>query len=271
MLRYGTVRTRRGNTIAFAVHGSGDTAGRAPIFLVHPINLRKECWLDLVPALAGDRPCVAVDLAGHGESTDDDEFTLDGWLADCVDVVAALGLERFHAVGGSLGGTIALCLAAELPANVLSVTAMGGDLGDEPVTDPAIGDEADVGSVEDLFAGLAVAALAPGAPASLVTTVRHLTNTHGMPIVAGVLRAAEAADAMAWVPRVRCPVLVLTGEFDTTATPDAGERMAEAVGGRHVVLRDVGHLPMLESVTAVVGELLPHLAGAERPHPAGGE
>ncbi|MEU8250574.1 alpha/beta hydrolase [Nonomuraea sp. NPDC048916] len=275
MLRYGTVRTRRGNDIAFAAIGPDAVDGGAPVFLVHPINMRKESWLGIVPSLARDRLCVAVDLAGHGESGDDEEFTLEGWASDCAEVAGSLGLDRFHLVGGSLGGTIALCLAGELPSKVLSVTAMGSSIGGEPDTagelDPAGAQGSDVtemlasGTVEDLFAILAVEAVAPGSPASLVTTVRRLTNTHGAPIVRRILRAAQTADATARVPDVRCPVLVLTGEFDTTCTPRMGRRMAENVGGRHHLLSDVGHLPMLEDAAAVLRLLLPHLEAAEPP------
>jgi 3-oxoadipate enol-lactonase len=269
MLRYGTLRTRRGNDIAFAAIGPDRRDGNAPVLLLHPINLRKECWLGLVPALAGDRLCIAVDLAGHGESSDDEEFTLEGWVSDCLDVATSIHLDRFHLVGGSLGGAIAVCLAGELPAKALSVTAMGSYLSSEPDSanekGPDLTAMLDSSTVDDLFAFLAVEAVAPDSPASLVTTVRHLTNTHGKPIVRGVLRAAQIADATAWVPRVQCPVLVLTGELDTSCTPEAGERMATSLAGRHELLLDVGHLPMLEDPAAVLRELLPHLDTAESP------
>ncbi|MCP9950915.1 alpha/beta fold hydrolase [Actinomadura madurae] len=268
MLRYGTLRTRRGNDVAYAVLGTDRRdgvadAGGAPVFLVHPINLRKECWLGLLPALSGDRLCVMVDLAGHGESGDDGTYTLEGWVSDCLDVAASLRLDRFHLVGGSLGGAIALCLAAELPEQALSVTAMGSDLGDEPPGGPGLEAMLDSMTVDEMFARLAVEALAPDRPEALVTTVRHLTNAHGEPVVRGALRAAHTADATAWAPRVRCPTLVLTGEFDTACPPEAGRRMAAGVAGRHQILDGVGHLPMIEDPPAVLRVLLPHLEAAE--------
>ncbi|MFF0451417.1 alpha/beta fold hydrolase [Streptomyces sp. NPDC004609] len=171
-------------------------------------------------------------------------------------------------VGGSLGGTIALALAGELPSEVRSVTAMGSSLGDErDRADDHGSDETqalDSGTVEDLFAALAAEAVAPGSPESLVTTVRHLTNTHGKAVVRRVLRAAQDADATAWVSRVRCPALVLTGEYDTTCTPQAGMRMAGSVDGRHRMLYGVGHLPMFEAPATLLRVLLPHLEAAER-------
>lgn len=266
MQRDGTVWTRRGTEVAYTAVGRDGGDWSAPVLLVHPINLRKECWLDLLPALAAERLCVAVDLADHGESSDSETSSLEGWVADCRDVVERLGLERVHAVGGSLGGTIALCLAAELPQRVVSVTAMGSSLGGGPYVDPEEIEPVrmlEAGTVDELFAVLAVEALAPGAPDPLVTTVRRLTNSHGKAIVRRTLQAAVAADAAQWVPGVRCPVLVITGAHDTTCPAEDGLRMAAGVGGWHQVLPDTGHLPMLEDAAAVAKLLLPHLDSAE--------
>ena len=269
MIRFGTVITRRGNDVSYVAVGP-DGGGKAPVLLVHPINLRKECWTDLVRVLAGDRLCVALDLSGHGESSDSMEFSLDGWVSDCRDVATTLGLGRCHLAGGSLGGTIALCLAGEpgpTALSALSVTAMGSSLGGEPdPTDepgPDVLSLLDTGTVDELFAVLAREAVAPGAPDELVRTVRHLTNSHGAQIIRRVLSATLAADATPWVPGVECPVLVLTGEFDTSSPPDAGRSMAGSVGGRHEILPGVGHLPMLEDAAAVAGLLVPHLESAE--------
>lgn len=247
------------------VVGPDDDTGKAPLLLVHPINLRKECWLDLVRLVAAERTCVAMDLPGHGESDDSDEHDLARWVEDCRDLAATLGLERFHAVGGSLGGTIAFCLAAELPENVLSVTAMGSALGDDADdADGGLAELLDTRTVGDLFAWLARAAVAPGAADEVVNTVRHLTNSHGKEVVRQILAAAEDANATAWVAGVRCPVLVLTGEHDTTCPPETGKRMASSVGGTHEILAGVGHLPMLEQAMTVVQLLEPHLEKAEQ-------
>jgi 3-oxoadipate enol-lactonase len=266
MRRNGTVQTRRGTEVSYTAVGGDGGDGAAPVVLVHPINLRKECWRHLLPALEVDRPCVAVDLADHGESSDSAVSSLTGWVADCRAVIDQLGLDRLHVVGGSLGGTIALCLASELPRQVMSVTAMGSSLGGGAHVDP---DEIeavrmlDRGSVDDLFAVLAVEALAPGAPEALVSAVRRLTNAHGRAIVRRTLQAAVAADATPWVPGVRCPVLVITGVHDTTCPVHEGRRMAASVGGRHEVLPNAGHLPMLEDAAAVARLLVPYLDSAE--------
>jgi pimeloyl-ACP methyl ester carboxylesterase len=128
---------------------------------------------------------------------------------------------------------------------------MGAYLG-EPGADHALLDLVDRSTVDDLFATLAVEAVAPGSPPELVTTVRHLTNRHGKPIVRRVLEAAGAADGEPWLSRVRCPALVLTGEHDASCTPADGAKLAARVGGRAEILPGLGHLPMLEDAGAVL-------------------
>jgi len=220
---------------------------RPAVLLIHPINLRKECWLGLLPALAAERPCVLVDLAGHGESTDDD-FSLDAWVADCLDVVDRLGLADVHVVGGSLGGAIAVGLAAALPDRVRSVTGLGSSVASDPAEPGNSPAPVDADAVDALFAGLAREAVAPGRPEDVVRTVRLLTNRHGADIVTRVLRAAYLADATGWLADVRCPALWATGEYDVTCSMAESERIAERLSGAHVPLPE---------------HLLPHLRAAD--------
>ncbi|SEE68755.1 alpha/beta fold hydrolase [Jiangella alba] len=260
MMRLSTVRTGRGNTLSVATVSPPGGVGAAPLLLLHPINMRKECWLGLLPALAAERACVLVDLAGHGESTDDD-FSLSAWVDDCADVVRLLGLTGLHVAGGSLGGAIAVGVAAALPDRVRSVTGLGSSVASEPGDSPA---PADAAAVDALFAGLAREAVAPGRPDDVVDTVRLLTNRHGPDVVTRVLRAAYDADASGWLGEVRCPALWATGEYDVTCSLTESERIAGLLAaGVHVPLPGVGHLPMIEDPALVLAHLVPHLRAAD--------
>jgi pimeloyl-ACP methyl ester carboxylesterase len=251
---------------------AGTTAGaqRPAVLLVHPINLRKECWLGLLPALATERTCVLVDLAGHGESTDD-EFSLAAWVSDCLDTIAALGLDDLHVVGGSLGGAIAIGVGAALPARVRSITGLGSSVVPHPAGEAGAPAPADADAVAALFDRLAREAVAPGTPPDVVTTVRSLTNRHGADVVTRVLRAAYAADATGWMTELRCPAMWATGEHDPTCSPAEGERIAERLAGTPVLLPGVGHLPMIEDPALVLRHLVPHLRSADRTGPGSGE
>src|SRR6266481_4336358 len=127
------IETRRGARCRVLEGGSG-----APLVFLHgPGGLFAENpFLD---HLAGRYHVFAPELPGYGESTGEDlledmlDFTLHGW-----DVVAALGLERPHLVGHSMGGMIAAemaCLAPNDLAKLVLVSAAGLWIDEHPIPD----------------------------------------------------------------------------------------------------------------------------------------
>jgi len=94
-----------------------------PAVLIHGFGGDLNTWLFTQPALAAERPVYALDLPGHGGSSKD---VGDGDLAVLTDAVlgfmAALGIERAHLVGHSLGGAVALACGLERPQAAASLT-----------------------------------------------------------------------------------------------------------------------------------------------------
>lgn len=90
--------------------GAGD-----PVVLVHGISHRRQAWRNVVPLLADSHEVIPVDLPGHGDSENlHADFPGDiGPLADAVEkFLGEAGLGRPHVAGNSLGGLVALELAA---------------------------------------------------------------------------------------------------------------------------------------------------------------
>jgi pyruvate dehydrogenase E2 component (dihydrolipoyllysine-residue acetyltransferase) len=108
-----------GRKISFAGAGEdGDV-----ILFVHGYGGDRNSWLFLQEPLAARFRAYALDLPGHGASAKDvGEGTLDV-LADAVTgVLDALGADRAHLVGHSLGGAVALAAAARNPGRIASLT-----------------------------------------------------------------------------------------------------------------------------------------------------
>jgi pimeloyl-ACP methyl ester carboxylesterase len=96
-----------------------------PVLLLHGITHRRQGWDLVVPLLEAERELWALDLPDHGESPDlPRDYAGDiGPLAGAVEAFCATqGLDRPHVVGNSLGGLIALELAAR--GTVRSATAL---------------------------------------------------------------------------------------------------------------------------------------------------
>ena len=100
----------------------GSGAG-VPVLLLHGFGADLNSWMFTQPALAEGRRVIALDLPGHGGSVKD---VGDGSPAAFVDAVGqaldALGLDRVHLVGHSMGGAIAALVAARWPDRVASLT-----------------------------------------------------------------------------------------------------------------------------------------------------
>jgi len=97
------------------------------LVLVHGLGSAGNIWKSLVPQLIESFTVYAIDLPGHGEAplTDGEELdprSLAQSIVDCM--VSEIGVTQMHVAGNSLGGWIALEMAAVAPDNVLSVTAL---------------------------------------------------------------------------------------------------------------------------------------------------
>jgi len=104
-----------------AYRREGDGAGH-PAVLLHGFGGDGENFLFLLEPLAATRTLYVLDLPGHGAST---KTLRRGDLDELTDLLeaalAGLGLGRFHLLGHSLGGALALSVAARLPGQVASL------------------------------------------------------------------------------------------------------------------------------------------------------
>jgi pyruvate dehydrogenase E2 component (dihydrolipoamide acetyltransferase) len=93
------------------------------VLLVHGYGGDRNSWLFLQEPLAARHRVYALDLPGHGTSSKDVGDGSAGVLADAVlGVLDAIGAERAHLVGHSLGGAVAVAAAARDPRRIGSLT-----------------------------------------------------------------------------------------------------------------------------------------------------
>lgn len=244
--------------LSVQVSGAPETDGT--VVLIHPINTAGSVWSAVMAALG--RPSVALDLRGHGSSGLDGPFTVDGYVDDVVAVLDALGLAAAHLAGGSLGGSIALALAARHPERALSVTTFGSTLGTgaSDADIQAMIDELDAKGTGKYFADLAplIVGSAHRDDERVLAGIREAAGTRPEPVVAAILRGAFGADIRDLAGRVRAPVHAVGGTEDPTCPPAMTEEIAAATGGRITILDGVGHVPMLETPHEVAKIIAAH-------------
>ncbi len=91
-----------GRSIRVGRAGEGEAT---PVVLIHGFSGDLENWLFTIPALAADRPVIALDLPGHGGSDKDvgDGSRGRAWRKPSGPRSMTLGVTRAHLVGHSLG------------------------------------------------------------------------------------------------------------------------------------------------------------------------
>ena len=104
--------------------------GGPPLLLLHGLGSSRRDWATLQPLLADHFSTPAVDLPGQGEDAPLPVRPTVAALADALEAdLDARGLGRVHVLGDSLGGRLALELAARGRASsVLSVSPSGTSL-----------------------------------------------------------------------------------------------------------------------------------------------
>jgi pimeloyl-ACP methyl ester carboxylesterase len=106
---------------------------RDPILFHHGIGASAGIWTEWIDALADRHRIVTFDMRGYGSSmipSADFRWSLELFICDVFAVADAAGIERFHLVGESIGGTIALATALARPERIATLTVSnGGHLG----------------------------------------------------------------------------------------------------------------------------------------------
>jgi len=107
-------------------------SGREPrdaILFHHGIGASAGIWRGWFPALADAHRLVNFDMRGYGRShipSADFKWSLEQMVEDLFTVADAAGLRRFHLVGESIGGTVALAAALAEPTRIATLTISNG-------------------------------------------------------------------------------------------------------------------------------------------------
>ena len=101
------------------------TGEGAPIVLVHGFGADLNAWMFNQSTLAERHRVVALDLPGHGGSVKQvGSGDAETFCSAVSDALSALDIDRFHLVGHSMGGAIALVLAGQMPRRIASLTLL---------------------------------------------------------------------------------------------------------------------------------------------------
>jgi len=107
-----------------------------PVVMLHGTSGHLEAFVRNIAVLHEHAACHAIDMMGHGYTDSPGQpFRIPGYVQHVLDYLDAVGVERAHFIGESLGGWVSGRLAADHPDRVLSLTlvAPGGTVANPEV------------------------------------------------------------------------------------------------------------------------------------------
>ncbi|MDP3356147.1 MAG: alpha/beta hydrolase [Polaromonas sp.] len=112
--------------VHYLVGGSGE-----PVVLLHGIFAEKDHWVDFARGLTRRYQVIAPDLPGFGESgrLRDQSYDYASQTERLKALLDALGIQRAHLAGNSMGGTIAALFAIRYPERAASIAFIGAPHG----------------------------------------------------------------------------------------------------------------------------------------------
>ncbi len=244
-------------TLAVEVHGEGD-----PILMIHGLGGSSNTWLPQQSVLSRTHMVVRPDLEGSGRSQLRGRLSIPSLVKDMFTLMDKLELNSAHLLGHSMGTIICAHMAAQAPKRVKSLGLLG------PVAQPpeaarqAIHDRAAIArkqgmvTIADTLLQVSISAETRSsnpAASALVREIIMRQDSEGYARTCEALANAKAAN----FSRIKCPTLLITGDEDGVAPPQATVAMAKNIKKSQVlILSGCGHWTPIEKPQLVNDALL---------------
>ncbi len=235
--------------------------GGPPLLMINGFRRSRVVWLEgVLKPLAERFQLILMDNRGTGQSDKPrDGYSIEAFADDCAGVIAALGLPRAHVFGVSMGGMIAQRLATRHPQKVhgLALGCTNCGRGGSILSEKRIGEllrlvPNDTIDAREVARRQEEAYYMPGFRESQRTVIEglyDLVNQNPTPphAVQGHLKAIDAFDACADLPRIKAPTLVIAGEGDPLIPAENSRVIAGRIpGAQLVLLPDASHFFWIE-------------------------
>jgi len=242
-----------GINVRYQVEGSGPW-----VTLSHSLTCDLSMWDQLAEALAPTFTVLRYDTRGHGGTTaPEGAYSFEQLTADLVGLLDALGIERTHLVGLSMGGIIAQHFALAAPdrldklviANSTSrIPPEAGPLWDERIA--IVRARGCVGVAEGTLERWFTPAFRAARP-DVMARIRALIAGTPAAGYVGCASAIRHLDITARIGAIRTPTLVIAGADDPGTPPAMQEAIAAAIpGARLEVIASASHLSCIEQPDA---------------------
>jgi pimeloyl-ACP methyl ester carboxylesterase len=247
-----------GLTINYDVQGEGE-----PLLLIPYTSADHACYAFQLPAYTEHFSCLAIDLPGSGESaTPPGPYSTEGYADQVAAFLGAIGIERAHVAGVSLGAAVAMHLGARHPGRVRSLSLHSGwDTTDAYLSTvveqwrtlasslPTVADVV----IQGIFPWCFTPEMYAERPEFVETLMDFVRGRPVQPADAFVAQvdAVVAHDASAAMAGIRAPTLITFGARDLIcSTRFAGRLQGGIAGSELVVFEHLSHAGLHEDPEA---------------------
>jgi len=231
-----------------------------PLILLHGWSMSSAVFTEAMEVLAEDFRVLAPDLRGHGASDAGRGYAFGDFAADIRLWLKALEISHFGLLGWSMGGQLAIELGWTLAGQVDRLILVGatprfaaGDGWEHGLPDVQVRTMVrnlnrnylkTMGNFFELmFAGETVSAERYRQVIDLAVRAGRLPEPE---VALEALETLRCADQRPLLSGIACPTLIMHGEKDVIALPEAGRCLAEKIpDARLALLPGVSHAPFL--------------------------
>ncbi len=251
----------------------GGPSDAEPLVLLHGFGGDKDNWAMYAPEIVGNYRLIAPDLPGFGENVRDldRDYDMATQAARVRDFLDAMGIEKCHIGGNSMGGFVSLRFALDYPERLLSMTLFN-NAGVVGANESELQKEAQAGknpleihSPDDVKRMLAFVAHKPmKVPGQFRKIFYEDFAVH-----------RELLDKIFWtlvedgtvkplndqLDQVKAPTLIIWGRHDQLIDVSCVNVLENGIpNAESVVFEDVGHVPMIENPKGTAKRHLEFLA-----------
>jgi len=234
-----------GLTINYEVQGAGE-----PLLLIPYTSADHACYAFQLPAYTEHFSCIALDLPGSGESdAPAGPYSTDGYADQVAAFLGAIGIERAHVAGVSLGAAVGIHLAARHPGRVRSLSLHSGWHASDDYLRIVVEQWRTLASSLPAVADVVIQGMFPWCftpemyvdrPEFVDTLVDFVRGRPAQPVVPFLAQidAVTAHDASAVLGEIDAPALITFGARDLVCSTRFAEPLQSGIGGSELVVFD---------------------------------
>jgi len=245
-----------GITINYETEGSGE-----PLVLIPYLAADQACYAFQVADYSKEFTCISVDLRGAG-LTDKPEgtYTTELLADDVAALMQAIGIERAHVMGLSLGAATGMWLAAKHPDKVTSLSLHSAWTRTDPFLTAVVEGWRVMAKGLDSVTEMVILGIFPwcftpelyASKPEYIESLAEFVRGRPMPPVDAFLRQSEAVlhhDASGQLGNIVAPTQVTYGRRDACTSTRFAEELSSGIKDSELlVFETCAHAPIYEQV-----------------------